>query len=97
MPYYRQHRKDLNQDEIQDELAARGMSVMDIHDGPFGDLLVGFQGINFVFEVKNPAKPPSKRKLSDKQQQDQASWRGQLDTIHTAEDAVRIIYARCKC
>jgi hypothetical protein len=92
MPYYHRHRKDDNQGKIEDELRARGMSVRDIHDGDIADLLVGFQGANFLFEVKDPAKPPSARKLSDKQKTDHESWRGQLAVIETAEDALEIIY-----
>ena len=92
MPYYRQHRKDDNQKNIEDELRARGMDVIDIHDGPFADLMVGFQGVNFLFEVKNPDKVPSKRRLTKNQKRDYLSWRGQLDVIETAEDALAIIY-----
>jgi hypothetical protein len=93
---YRQHRKDANQKSIEDELRARGMSVVDIHNGPIADLLVGFQGINYLFEIKDPAKSPSRRRLSDKQQEDHESWRGQLNVIETVEDALKIVYKESK-
>jgi len=95
MKLHREHRKDRNQKTIEDELRARGMSIRDIHNGPVTDLLVGFQGVNFLFEVKNPERPKSERKLSDKQKEDHESWRGQIDVIETADDALRIIYATC--
>lgn len=86
------HRKDANQRAIETELRARGMSVLDVHNGPVADLLVGYQGVNYLFEIKDSAKPPSRRKLSDKQKEDHEAWRGQIAKVETVAEILEIIY-----
>ncbi len=46
---------------------------------------------NFLFEIKNPARPPSARKLTPDETFWHRDWAGQVDVIERAEDAVRII------
>jgi hypothetical protein len=86
------HRKDANQRTIERELRAHGMSVLDVHNGPLGDLWVGYQGVNYLFEIKDAAKSPSRRRLSDKQKDDHEAWRGQIAKVETVEQILEIIY-----
>ena len=53
------------------------------------DLLVGFMHINWLFECKNPAHPPSKRRLNAKQVKWHREWNGQVCIIETLDDALR--------
>lgn len=55
------------------------------------DLLVGYQGRNYLIEVKNPAKPPSVRKLTPEQLKFHAAWRGQVAVVLTLTDAMQVI------
>jgi hypothetical protein len=68
------------------------MSVLDVHNGPVADLLVGYQGVNYLFEIKDAAKSPSRRRLSDKQAEDHEAWRGQIAKVETVEEILAIIY-----
>lgn len=88
-------RVDVNQSSIVDDLRAAGVSVQPLHGVGMGcpDLLCGWRGCNFVFEVKDPDKPPSGRKLTDWQETWHVKWSGQVDVIHSAEDALQIMGA----
>ena len=59
-------RADSNQAEIVDALRKVGASVQPIHTvgGGVPDLLVGFRGQNYLFEVKDGEKAPSDRRLT---------------------------------
>lgn len=52
----------------------------------FPDLVVGWKGINFLFEVKDPEKCPSARSLTDAQKDFHTAWQGQVKVVHTAAD-----------
>ena len=46
---------------------------------------------NFLFEIKNPARPPSARKLTPDETFWYRDWAGQVDVIHSAAEAITII------
>ncbi len=80
---------DANQQEIVDALKKIGCSVLVI--GTPVDLLVGHRARNFLFEVKDPNKPPSQRKKTPTQESFFASWKGQVRIVETAEDAIHVV------
>lgn len=86
-------RVDENQVRIVTDLRNAGFSVVHLSTIGHGcpDILVGYKGVNYLFEIKNPAMPPSKRKLTMEEKAWHYSWLGQVGTIYYAEDAVRII------
>ena len=86
-------RVDANQSEIVDDLRKVGCSIQHLHKEGMGcpDLCVGWRGRNFLFEVKDPSKPPSERRLTEMQERWQATWAGQVSVIHSAEDALNIM------
>lgn len=91
-------RVDENQAQIVTDLRNAGCSVE--HLSPLGrgcpDILVGDNKVNYLFEIKNPTKPPSKRKLTMEERTWHCSWLGQVDIIHSAEEALNIMkYVRC--
>ena len=63
-------------------------TVRDLSGAGFGipDLLIGWQGINFLFEIKDPEKPASKRDLTDHQKKFHGEWQGQVQIAHTAAE-----------
>ena len=90
----RAKRKDVNQSSIEKSLKQLGFSVADTSalGNGFPDMVVGYAGtMNYLFEVKDPNKPPSKRKLTPDEQTFKEKWRGQYAVIETVDDALRII------
>ena len=55
------------------------------------DLLVGDRGVNYLLEVKDGNKSPSRRKLTDDEQTWHDEWRGQVTVVNSAEEAVSFI------
>lgn len=86
-------RVDENQREIVGALQSVGASVQPLHAVGQGcpDLLVGWRSRCWTFEVKNPDKPPRDQKLTPAQVEWHAAWNGQVDIIHSAEEALAIM------
>lgn len=89
-----QHRQaarvDANQPQIVSMLRSMGATVQTGMD----DLLVGYRGKNFWFEIKDPAKTLKKDKtykagaIKDSQKKLVATWRGQYKIVHSFEEIV---------
>lgn len=87
-------RTDANHAPIRDGLRGHGYVVHDTYgagDG-FPDLVVGTAGLNILLEIKDPSKPPSKRKLTDSQEDFHRDWEGQVNVVHTLDEALNVIY-----
>lgn len=84
---------DANQKQIVAALRQAGCSVQSLATIGKGcpDLLVGRNGKNFLFEVKDGAKVPSARKLTDDEKQWHQTWAGQIAVVESIDDAVRLI------
>lgn len=91
-------RVDNNQKEIVTQLRQLGYSVSHTHTigSGFPDIVVGQEGKNYLFEIKNYNQPPSKRILTQDEQKFHSSWSGQVSIIHTAQEAVNIINYEAK-
>jgi hypothetical protein len=86
---------DANQAEIVAALRAVGATVQilaAVGDG-CPDLLVGFRGTNYLLEVKDGAKPPSARRLTEAQTEWFAGWRGRAAVVNSARGALAEIGA----
>lgn len=81
-------RVDANQKVLTEALRARGCSVQPIHELGNGapDLLVGYMGRNYLFELKDPDKPFSRRQLTDDERDWHNRWRGQVNVVHSIEE-----------
>lgn len=86
-------RADANQPDIVQALRQAGASVQHLHEVGRGcpDILVGFRGMNYVAEIKDGNKPPSKRKLTPDEQAWHLAWRGKVEIIETVDDALKLI------
>lgn len=86
-------RTDGNQTEIVADLRKLGVTVFPTHTvgSGFPDLVCGWRGNNFLFEVKDPAKPESKRKLTPDEEEFRKNWRGTVFTILSADDALSVM------
>ena len=78
-------RTDSNQAEIVKALRKAGRSVVSLHRVGQGmpDLLVGNNGLNFLLEVKSEGGD-----LSPGQQEFADSWRGEVATVRSPEEAI---------
>lgn len=86
-------RVDDNQRGIVDDLRRLGCSVQHLHKEGMGcpDLLIGWRGRNFLFEVKDPSKPRGDRQLTEMQVRWHRVWEGQVAVIYDAEEALGIM------
>lgn len=59
--------------------------------GGFPDLVVGYRNRNFAFEIKDPAKPPSARKLTEQEESFHSAWTGQVGIALTVDEILEQI------
>lgn len=84
-------RRDKNHQEIVAALRKAGCTVLDLGAVGCGcpDLLVGWAGVLTLLEVKDGAKPPSARKLTDDQRIFHAVWAEcRIAIVTTPEEAI---------
>lgn len=83
-------RTDSNQSEIVQALRKAGRTVKSLHrvgqDVP--DLLVGYNGLNFLLEIKIEGG-----KLSEGQQQFADEWRGDVRVVRSPLEAIEATQA----
>jgi hypothetical protein len=87
-------RRDANHAAIVKALRKVGCTVLDLGGVGNGcpDLLVGFAGVLTMLEVKDSAKPPSARQLTDDQKLFHAVWaETRLAVVTTPEEAIRAV------
>ena len=89
MPY-RARRKDNAQKQIEQALDRFGISYCDTSalGRGFPDLVVGYRGVNFLFEVKNNEKS----QLTPDQQKMQEEWGGQYLVVWEIAQILEVIY-----
>lgn len=81
---------DANQADIVQAFRQCGFSVYPAHrvgEG-FPDLVIAFGGTNWLVEVKDGAKPPSARLLTEQQQRFHESWKASIPVIETIDQAL---------
>lgn len=86
--------KDKNHDRIAAALEAAGATTLDtsIMGGGFPDLLVGFNGVDFLLEIKNPDTQYGRSGLSDEQILYHSKWRGKrIQVVRNEEEALAAI------
>lgn len=88
-------RTDYNQPKIVEALRAVGATVQTLHAVGRGcpDLAVGYQGVNYLLEIKNPQQKPSDRRLTPDETEWHANWRGQKAIVETVDEALQVISA----
>ena len=86
-------RTDANQSQIVRDLRKMGATVYPTSNlgSGFPDILVGWRGANWLFEVKDSNQPPSKQRLTDDEKDFHLAWDGQVAVITSAEGAMDIM------
>lgn len=89
----RKARVDDNHAEIVAALRQVGCSVQSLASLGNGcpDLLVGTHKANFLLEVKDGRKSPSRRKLTPDEKDWHEAWRGQVCVVESVNDALRVV------
>ena len=84
---------DTNQTQLVHQLRQIGASVYPTHTvgGGFPDLVVGYRGVNYLFEVKNPTMPPSKQRLTPEEAQLHDTWAGRIHIVRTLDECLAIL------
>ena len=86
-------RTDANQTEIVETLRKMGLSVCVCSALGNGvpDILVGYGGRNYLIEIKDGDKAPSKRALTEDESDWHNRWRGQATVCCTVQDVLRMV------
>lgn len=83
---------DDNHNEIVDALRQIGASVKPVHAlKGFVDIVVGYRGINYLIEIKDGKKPPSKQKLTEDEQKFHDEWKGQAIVVKNVTEALAVL------
>jgi len=86
-------RVDANQQLIVNALRRVGCSVAVTSNlgGGFPDLVVGRAGHNYLMEVKDGDKPPSRQRLTEDEMRWHEAWRGQVYIVYGIDDALAAV------
>ena len=84
---------DANQTQVVNALRQAGASVQSLAAVGKGcpDLLVGYQGINYLMEVKDGSKVPSAQKLTIDQEHWHSVWKGVVHVVKSKDEALKIL------
>lgn len=80
---------DANQKQIVDALRKiSGVTVFSTHTIGKGvpDIVVGYCGVNYLFEIKDGSKPPSQQKLTPMEETFFDTWKGQVKLVSCLDD-----------
>ena len=87
-------RTDANHKELIDLIrqipAASVFSTHEIGKG-FPDIVVGYKGLNYIFEIKDGKKSPSQKKLTKAELKFHSIWTGQVNVVENLDDVLKII------
>jgi len=85
-------RRDENEKDIIKAMREAGAYVKVINDEGLFDLLVNYRGETMLIEVKDGAKPPSARRLTDAEQKFHDEWPGSdLYIVKSVEEALLLL------
>jgi hypothetical protein len=85
-------RRDDNEQDIIKAMRAEGAYVKQINDEGLFDLLVSHRGETLLIEVKDGAKPPSARRLTEAELKFHEEWPGSdLFIITSVEEAIALL------
>ena len=85
-------RRDANEQDIIKAMREAGAYVKVINDEGLFDLLVSHRGETLLIEVKDGAKPPSARRLTEAEQKFHDEWPGaDLYIVNSVEEALALL------
>jgi len=85
-------RRDDNEQSIIKAMREAGAYVKVVNDEGLFDLLVSYRGKTLLLEVKDGAKPPSARRLTDAEAKFHNEWPGEnLHIVNSVEEALALL------
>jgi hypothetical protein len=87
-------RADANQPQlIRSIRKLPGVSVFLTHTvgKGFVDAVIGFRGVNYLVEIKDPGKSKSRKKLTPDEETFHRNWTGQVAVVETLEDVLKLL------
>lgn len=86
-------RVDANQREIVKTLRSLGGTVLILSEVGKGcpDICLGYRGKNYLIEIKDGSKPPSKQALTSDESKFHLAWKGQVCIINSIDNAVKFL------
>ena len=85
-------RRDDNEQSIIEAMREAGAYVKVVNDEGLFDLLVSYRGKTLLLEVKDGAKPPSARRLTDAEAKFHNEWPGEnLHIVNSVEEALALL------
>lgn len=86
-------RIDANQNEIVCALRGVGatVAITSMVGAGFPDIVVGYRGQNYMIEIKDGSKPPSRRRLTDDEQKFHDLWRGTVIVVNNIDEALQLL------
>lgn len=88
------NRVDSNQSRVVKSLRGiPGVTVAitsDLGKG-FPDFIVGYKGFNYMIELKDGSKTPSKRKLTEDEVEFHNRWKGQISVCNSFDEVFKLI------
>lgn len=87
---------DSNQKEIVESLRRHGATVLIVSQlKNCFDILVGYNGVNFIMEIKDGKLPPSKKRLTTGELEFKNKWKGgNYYVVESVEQAIEIINSK---
>ena len=88
-------RIDANQNEIVDALRGVGatVAITSMVGAGFPDIVAGYRGVNYLIEIKDGNKPPSRQKLTPDEQRWHGLWRGSVVVVASVDEALAVVGA----
>lgn len=59
--------------------------------GGVPDIIVGYQGVSYLIEIKDGEKPPSGRRLTDHEEEWHGAWTGQVAICCNLDEILAVI------
>jgi hypothetical protein len=87
-------RTDNNHAKIMEECRKiPSLSIFSTHTlgKGFPDIVIGYKGINYLFEIKDGDKPKSQRQLTPHEKSFHMKWRGQVNVAYSIDDILNVI------
>lgn len=91
-------RSDINQPELVKQIRSIPHTTVFVTSSlgnGFPDIICGYRGKNFLFEIKNP-KRQLKNRLTKAQTEFMKQWKGQVAVVDSIESVVKILNNPCK-
>ena len=85
---------DANHKEIMEQCRQiPNLSVFSTHTigKGFPDIVVGYKGKNYLFEIKNKKKTKSQKKLTPDEEKFHFTWNGQINIVESIFDIINLI------